>query len=190
MNKTQLLQYLKRRGFSKEILYAFSEVKRENFVPSELGYRAYDNNPLPIGEGQTISQPYTIGMMLSLLDLKKGQKILEVGSGCGYVLALISKITKEKVFGIETIKELVEKSRKNLKGYNIKVYNRDGSKGLEEEAPFDKIIISAACKEIPKTLISQLKNNGIILVMMLLFFRTIRPTLQLEISKIIHLSKQ
>lgn len=162
MNKTQLLQSLKQRGFSKEILYAFSEVKRENFVPSKLEKHAYEDVALPIGEGQTISQPYTIAMMLSLLDLKKGQKILEVGSGCGYVLALISKITKGKVFGIEIIKELVAKSRKNLEEYNIKIYKRDGSKGLLEESPFDRIIISAACKEIPKTLISQLKNNGII----------------------------
>lgn len=163
MNKTELLQSLKQRGFSKEILYAFSEVKRENFIPSKLKSHAYEDTALPVGKGQTISQPYTIGMMLSLLDLRKRQKILEVGSGCGYVLALISKITKEKVFGIEIIKELVEKSKMNLKEYNnIEIYNRDGSRGLEEKAPFDRIIISAACKEIPKRLASQLKNNGII----------------------------
>ncbi len=190
MNKTQLLQYLKRRGFSKEILYAFSEVKRENFVPSKLEKHAYEDVALPIGEGQTISQPYTIGVMLSLLELKSTQKVLEIGSGCGYVLALISKITKEKVFGIEIIKELAEKSKENLKGYNnIKIYHGSGALGLEEKDAisvevqkgsrpsvfrgestretrgslvFDRIIISAACKEIPKKLLPQLKNNGII----------------------------
>ena len=163
MNKTQLLQSLKQKGFSKEILNAFSKVKRENFIPREIKSQAYEDTALPIGEGQTISQPYTIAMMLSLLELKPQQKVLEVGSGCGYVLALISEITKSKVFGIEIIKELAEKSKQNLKDYkNIKVYNRNGAEGLEQEALFDRILISAACKEIPKQLLSQLKENGIL----------------------------
>ena len=140
-----------------------SKIPRENFIPSELKKHAYEDTALPIGEGQTISQPYTIAIMLSLLELKRGQKVLEIGSGCGYVLALISKITQGKVFGIEIIKELVEKSKESLKEYkNVKIYNRDGSEGIPEESPFDRIIISAAGKEIPKKLISQLKNNGII----------------------------
>jgi len=165
MNKQQLLQSLKQKGFSRQILNAFSKVKRENFIPEKIKSHAYEDTALPIGKGQTISQPYTIGMMLSLLGLKKDQKILEIGSGCGYVLALISKIVgrQGKVFGIEIVRELAEKSKETLKEYNnIKIYNRDGSKGLEEKAPFDRIIISAACKEIPKKLTSQLKNNGII----------------------------
>jgi len=163
MNKLQLLQSLEQKGFSKQILGAFSKVKRENFIPSKLEEHAYEDTALPIGKGATISQPYTIAIMLSLLESKTGQRVLEIGSGCGYVLALISKITNEKVFGVEIIKELVEKSRKNLKEYNnVKIYNRDGSKGLQEYSPFDRIIISAACKEIPKKLVSQLKNNGII----------------------------
>ena len=163
MNKNQLLQSLKQKGFSKQIIDAFSEVKRENFVPSKLEKHAYEDTALPIGKGQTISQPYTIAMMLSLLDLKKTQKVLEIGSGCGYVLALISKITKGKVFGIEIVRELAEKSKENLKEYNnIKVYNSDGSKGLPKELPFDRVIISAGGKEIPRKLVFQLKNNGII----------------------------
>ncbi|GAH98217.1 unnamed protein product, partial [marine sediment metagenome] len=103
--------------------------------------------------------------MLNLLDLKKAQKVLEIGSGCGYVLALMSKIigNKGKVYGVEIVKELSEKSKENLKGYkNIKVYKRDGRKGLKEAAPFDRIIISAACKEIPKKILSQLKDKGIV----------------------------
>lgn len=192
MNKLQLLKSLRREGFSKEILNAFSKVKRENFVPERIKHNAYEDIALPIGNGQTISQPYTIAMMFSLLELKTGQKVLEIGSGCGYVLALISEIVgdKGKVFGIEIIKELAEKSKKNLKGYkNIKVYHGSGAKGLKDEnvtlirgikkshpsvfrgesaretggsLAFDRILISAACKEIPKPLLSQLKDNGII----------------------------
>ena len=177
MDKVQLLKHLKQRGFSKEILNAFLKVKRENFIPVKLKKRAYEDNALPIGNSQTISQPYTIAVMLSLLKLKQRQKVLEVGSGCGYVLALISEIVgikstarctpnckiKGQVFGIEIIKELTEKSKQNLKDYkNIKIYNKNGSEGLSKQEPFDRILISAGCRKIPKTLLSQLKNNGII----------------------------
>ena len=162
-DRKELLKSLEKKGFSTEIVDAFSKVKRENFVLSRLEYRAYEDRSFPIGEGQAISQPYTIAEMLSLLELKKRQKVLEIGSGCGYVLALMFEITKGKVFGIERIKKLAEMSRINLKDYNqIKVYCRDGSKGLEQEAPFDRIIISAACEQIPEKLSYQLKNNGII----------------------------
>jgi len=126
MNKTQLLTSLKQKGFSKQILDTFSKIPRENFVSKQLEDRAYEDTPLKIGRGQTISQPYTIAMMLEMLELKKSQKVLEIGSGCGYVLALLSKIVGEdgQVFGIEVIKELAEKSKQNLKGYkNIKVYH-------------------------------------------------------------------
>ncbi len=163
MNKKELLNSLKQKGFPKEILNAFSKVKRENFIPEELKTHAYEDTALSIGKDQTISQPYTIAMMLSLLELKKGHKVLEIGSGCGYVLALISEINKSQVFGVEIIKELAERSRKNLEDFhNIEVYNKDGSKGLPEQAPFDRILISAACEKIPELLFSQLKNNGII----------------------------
>jgi len=162
MNKSQLLSSLKQKGFSKEILNAFEKVKRENFIPKELQSQAYEDTALPIGRGQTISQPYTIAVMLSLLELKPNQKVLEVGSGCGYVLALLSEIVKQ-VYGIEIIKELAEKSKGNLKDYkNIKVYNRDGSRGLKEHIFYDKILISAACKKIPEKLLSQLKQGGIL----------------------------
>lgn len=192
MNKLQLLESLKREGFSKQILNAFSKVKRENFIPESIRHSAYEDTALPIGKAQAISQPYTIAMMFSLLELKIGQKVLEVGSGCGYVLALISEIIgdKGKVFGIEIIKELADKSRENLREYkNIKVYHGNGAKGLRDEnatlirgikrsrplvfrgesaretrgsLAFDRILISAACKEIPKQLISQLKDKGIL----------------------------
>jgi len=165
MNKTQLLGHLKNQGFSKKILNAFAKVKRENFVPKDLEERAYEDRPLPIGGGQTISQPYTIATMLKLLNLKSGQKVLELGSGCGYVLALISGIVgnKGKVYGVEIVKELANKSKNNIKDYkNIKVYNRDGKLGLKEAAPFDRILISAACEKIPKQILNQLKDKGLI----------------------------
>lgn len=165
--KQILIESLKEKGFSKEILMAFSKVKRENFVPQPLKERAYDDNALPIGEGQTISQPYTIALMLEMLNIKprKDMKVLEIGSGCGYVLALISELLgkKGKVFGVEIIPKLAEKSRINLKNYrNVKVYNRNGNLGLEKEKPFSRILISARTEKIPNHLISQLKERGII----------------------------
>lgn len=163
--KQILLESLKSRGFSDEILDAFSKVKREDFVPSNLKKMAYLDEALPIGNGQTISQPYTIATMLSFLNLKKGQKVLEIGSGCGYVLALLSELVGKdgKVFGIEIIKELAEKSRKKTERFkNASVYNKDGRKGLKKRGPFDGILISASCSDIPKPLVSQLDKNGII----------------------------
>ena len=163
MDKSQLLQSLKKKGFSDKILNAFSNVKRESFIPKQLKNIAYEDNALPIGNGQTISQPYTIAIMLQMLNLKPRQKVLEIGSGCGYVLALISKITKSEVYGIEIIKELAEKSKQNLKDYpNISVYNRNGEEGLKEYAPFNRILISAAIKEIPKTILNQLEDKGVL----------------------------
>ena len=165
MNKSQLLEHLKKQGFSKEILNAFSKVKRENFVSKDLEDRAYEDRPLPIGHRATISQPYTIATMLKMLSLKKGQKVLELGSGCGYVLALMSEIVGEKgeVYGIEIVKELANKSKENLKDYkNIEVYNRDGKKGLKKTAPFDRILISAASEGPPRNVLYQLKDKALL----------------------------
>jgi len=165
MDKNQLIQNLKQSGFSEEILKAFSIVKRENFVPNNLKDIVYEDTSLPIGKGQTISQPYTIAVMFSLLELKKGQKVLEIGSGCGYASALMSEIVgpNGKIFGIERINELAKKSRKNLKDYkNIKIYSKNGSFGLPKHALFDRVLISASCREIPPKVIMQVKNNGII----------------------------
>ncbi len=166
-SKDNLLRALKEKGFSKEIINAFSKVKRENFLPEKLKEYAYEDTALSIGFNQTISQPYTIAMMLSLLELKKDQKqkMLEIGSGSGYVLALISVIVGDKgeVYGIERLKELANKSKKPLEKYkNVEVYNRDGIYGLAEKAPFDRIMISAGYNQIPPKLISQLKDKGII----------------------------
>lgn len=165
MEKSELINSLKNRGFSKPILRAFSKVPRENFVPENLKPRAYEDTALPIGFSQTISQPYTIATMLELLEPKKSQKILEVGSGCGYVLALLSELVTDsgKIFGIEIINELAERAKRNLRNYkNVKVFSKNGADGLEEHAPFDRILISAALEEIPDKLIQQLKEDGIL----------------------------
>lgn len=166
MNKQELLDELRKEGFSEEIIRAFDKVPREDFISHDLKNLAYENNPLSIGYGATISQPYTIAFMLSLLELRDNLKILEVGSGSGYVLALINELSKNSgVYGIERIKELVERSRKILDNKkNILIFHGDGSKGLENEKPFDRILVSASSEEIPKKLISQLRYGGILII--------------------------
>lgn len=163
MEKKDLLKKLRKDRVPDYLLEVFEKVPRENFVPPKT-HKAmiYENLPLDIGYNQTISQPFTIAVMLNLLDLKKGQKVLEVGSGCGYVLALISEITKSKVYGIEKIKKLAEQSKENLKDYDVEIYNKNGAEGLGEKAPYDRILISASCEKIPKTLLNQLTDNGIL----------------------------
>lgn len=164
MQKEKLIKELRKQKIPENILEVFRKVKRENFLPEKLKTYAYKNYPLPIGQGQTISQPYTIAFMLILLELKDKQKILEVGSGSGYVLALISEISKKsELFGIERIKELAESSQKILNSKkNIKIIYGDGSKGLKKESPFDRIITSAASEDIPQKLVKQLKIGGIL----------------------------
>jgi protein-L-isoaspartate(D-aspartate) O-methyltransferase len=165
MKKDELIQLLREKHFSPKILEAFSEVPREDFTPYQFRGKSYEDTALPIGHGQTISQPYTIALMLSNLDIKPGQKVLEVGSGSGYVLALISYLVgkKGRVFGVEVIKELFLKSREKLNDYrNVRVYHKNGSHGLDEEMLFDRIIISAACRNIPEKLMAQLKVSGIL----------------------------
>ena len=164
--KQQLLESLKRHGFPEKIINAFGKVNREEFIPKENKRQTYEDIPLPIGYNQTISQPYTIAFMLNLLDVKNKQKILEVGSGSGYVLALISELNpKGKVFGIERIKELAESSEEKLKQYNnVKVVHENGFLGLEKKAPFDRILVSASAEKIPERLIKQLKKDGILVV--------------------------
>src|SRR3989344_6022831 len=113
MNKKELIEHLRKQGFSEAILKGFENVKRDDFIPKEYKKYAYYDDAVPIGHGSTISQPYTIAFMLEL-D-KKVEKILEIGSGSGYVLALLSEITRAKIYGVELIKELAEKSNEVLK---------------------------------------------------------------------------
>ncbi|MGA2130153.1 MAG: protein-L-isoaspartate O-methyltransferase [Candidatus Pacearchaeota archaeon] len=169
MNKKELLWSLRERGAPEKIIDAFSKVNRENFISNNLKKMAYEDTPLPLTKGQTTSQPYTIALMLSNLHLKPGQKVLEIGSGSGYVLALISELIGKtgKVIGLEIIPELVKKSKENIEdaGYkNIKIYKRNGSNGFPDEAKFDRILISAALRDVPEKIMAQLKTHGGILV--------------------------
>lgn len=150
----------------KNIIKAFKQIKREDFILKGYEKEAYGDYPLPILKGQTISQPTTVMLMLQALELKKTDKVLEVGAGSGYCAALISKIAKKVITTeiIRPLKEFAEKNIKNAKIKNIEVVYHDGSAGYEKKAPYDKIIVTAACKSIPKPLIRQLKEGGIILI--------------------------
>ena len=166
--KTELINFWKESLGIKEIeLNAFKDVNREDFVPQNLKSRAYEDIPLPLLRGKTISQPTTVVLMTHALDLQLGEKVFEVGTGSGYQAAIIAKIIgkKGKVITTEIVPELVSFAKQNLnkaKIENVKIYEDDGSKGIPGEAPYDKIIITAACKEFPKPLLNQLKPNGII----------------------------
>jgi len=165
MQKEELIHSL-REKFPEKIVSAFQKVKRENFLPDHLKSYAYEDMALPLEEGSTISQPKTISFMLELLELKQNQKILEIGSGSGYVLALLSEIIKNgKIYGMEIKKTLAINSKKLLEeDSNIEIFNRSGFDGLPEFAPFDRILISASCKDmrVPYNLTEQLKDKGIL----------------------------
>ena len=153
---------LERRIKSKEVEKAFLEVKREEFVPENIKNYAYIDSPLEIGQGQTISAPHMVAIMVEGLDIKKGQKILEIGAGSGYHAAVLSRIVKE-VYTVEIIPPLGRAAEKRLKeaAYeNIQVKVGDGYYGWEEYAPFDCIIVTAASDHIPPPLIKQLKRGG------------------------------
>ena len=166
MTKEDLTENLKKKGFPEEIINAFSRVKREEFVPEKFVGYAYEDIALPAADGSTISQPSTVAFMLGLLEPKQGQKILEIGSGSGYVLALISEIIKAgKIYGVERLKDLAIRSKKVLsRDTNIEIIIRSGFNGLPEFAPFDRILISAAAEKVPRRLYSQLKDPGIMVV--------------------------
>ena len=163
MQKQHLISYLKSKGFPEKITNAFDEIKRELFIPEGSKHLAYENRPLPIGSNQSISQPYTIAFMLDLLDIENNQKILEVGSGSGYVLALMNEISKDsKIFGLEIIEFLTNSSRNILsKNKNIKVIQGNGNNGIPKQAPFNRILVSASANQIPPKLLEQLKVKGI-----------------------------
>ncbi|MEK6855990.1 MAG: protein-L-isoaspartate O-methyltransferase [Nanoarchaeota archaeon] len=164
MNKTELLDFLRKKGFSDKIISAFEKIKRELFIPEHTFLYAYDDMAIPLEPGTTLSQPSTIAFMLTLLNPQDGQKILEIGSGTGYLLSLISELCpKSEIYGLEINRKFAVSSRKIL-GENNKVHiiNRNGNNGLPEKAEFDRIIISAALKTKPHKFLSQLSENGIL----------------------------
>ena len=150
---------------SDKVAKAMLEVPRHLFVPPHLRKEAYNDYPLPIGHGQTISAPHMVAIMCDLLDLREGEKVLEVGTGSGYHAAVVSRIVGEKglVVTVERIPELAETARKIYEslGYdNIVVVVADGSLGYGELAPYDKIYVTASAPKIPVKLLAQLKNGG------------------------------
>lgn len=170
-DKEVLIEQLKRYGYikSKRVEQAFLSVPRELFVPGYLRDYAYADTPLEIGSGQTISAPHMVAIMCEALELTEGQRVLEVGAGSGYHAAVVAKIVGDKghVYTVERILELAEKAKTNLKKAgveNVTVTVGDGSLGLPEHAPYDRIYVTCAAPSIPPPLEEQLKENGIILI--------------------------
>ena len=159
-------QILARGIVDTATLRALSTVPRHEFVPAELAHLAYDDTPLPIGQGQTISQPYIVALMTQLISPRKSQRVLEVGTGSGYQAAVLAEIV-DSVFTIEIVPELARSSAGRLRrlGYgNVVVRQGDGYLGWIEHAPFDAIVVTAAADEIPKPLTEQLSVGGVMVI--------------------------
>ena len=147
---------------SRKVIKAFEDVPRENFLPERLRGLAYSDTPLPIPGGQTISAPHMVAVMSEYLDVEANHKILEIGAGSGYQAAILSKMApRGRVYTIEVVLELTDFAKKNLAGYkNVRVFSGDGSIGLPEYAPYDRIIATAGCPSIPRPWMDQLKEGG------------------------------
>jgi protein-L-isoaspartate(D-aspartate) O-methyltransferase len=156
-------QQLRQRNITDErVLKAMQEVPRHRFVPEHLQNSAYTDGPLPIGDGQTISQPYIVAYMSQLLDLGPEDRALEIGTGSGYQAAILAHLAK-RVYSVERIERLAEQARKTLRGIginNVEVVVRDGSSGLPEHAPYAGIIVTAAAPQAPEPLKKQLADGG------------------------------
>ncbi|MBS1256185.1 MAG: Protein-L-isoaspartate O-methyltransferase [Deltaproteobacteria bacterium] len=153
---------LKPRGItSTEVLKAMMDVPRYEFVPESIRGLAYADRPLPIGEGQTISQPYVVAWMSEMLELEKGMKVLEIGTGSGYQAAILAELGAH-TFSMEIRPNLARdvKIRLRLLGYRVQVRQGDGYYGWKEHAPFDRVIITAAANHVPRPLLDQLKPGG------------------------------
>ncbi|WP_127844729.1 protein-L-isoaspartate(D-aspartate) O-methyltransferase [Psychroflexus aestuariivivens] len=164
--KRMIEDQLKGRDITDEdVLDAMQQVDRELFVPEDKKDRAYDDSPLPIGKSQTISQPYIVAYMAQELNLEESDTVLEIGTGCGYNAAVLSRLVK-KVYSIEIIEWLSKMAKENIEKTdydNIEMKHDDGYEGWSENGPFDAIQLTAAPAEIPETLKKQLKIGGKIL---------------------------
>lgn len=164
--RVKLVETIRRKGISDEnVLQAIAKVPRHLFMESVFVHRAYEDDAFPIGNGQTISQPYTVAFQSELLKIKKGDKVLEIGTGSGYQASVLFEMGA-KVFTIERQKDLFVNAQKTLGllGYKINFFYGDGYKGLPTYGPFDKILITAAAPEIPDELIKQLAPGGIMVI--------------------------
>lgn len=159
-------QYTGRDAFDERVLAALREVPREDFVPPGLQHRAYDNLPLPIGHGQTISQPYIVALMTDLVAPEPGHVVLEIGTGSGYQAAVLSKLVK-RVYTMDIVEALATEAALRLQrlGYdNVEVRCGNGRLGWSEHAPYDAILVAAAAGDIPPALIAQLKPGGTLVI--------------------------
>ncbi|MBT3691268.1 protein-L-isoaspartate(D-aspartate) O-methyltransferase [Candidatus Woesearchaeota archaeon] len=169
--KNTLIKFWKNSyNFDKKIMLAFRDIPREKFVLKKYKNEAYADMALPLLMGQTISQPTTIMIMLNALEVKRGENVLEIGTGSGYQTALLSKLVgpRGKVTSLEVLPELIDFAKKNLRKIkldkNIKIVKIDGSKGYEKFAPYDKIIVAAASPKINQVLLSQLIREGVMVL--------------------------
>jgi protein-L-isoaspartate(D-aspartate) O-methyltransferase len=169
--RRNLINNLKKEGriYTLAVEKAFLDTPRELFIPESLKNHAYIDTPLEIGNGQTISAPHMVAIMVEALDLEKNQKVLEIGAGSGYHAAIVSKIigNEGQVYTIERFSSLAEFARKNLEKVdikNVKVESGDGSEGLAKYAPYDRIYVTCAAPHIPPPLIDQLKDKGKLMV--------------------------
>ena len=170
--KKRLIEGLISRGYisSQNVIGAMSAVPREIFLPEDQRQFAYSDTPLRIGEGQTISAPHMVGLMLELLELKKGHKVLEVGGGSGYHAAMAASIVgnEGQVYSVELKKELAERGEANIRKAgllgSVSVILGDGSKGLKMFAPFDRIMTACGAPSVPQPLLDQLKEGGIMVL--------------------------
>jgi len=162
----ELASYTDVSEISEKVIDALRNVDRSKFVSKKLGKDAFANSPLPIGHGQTISQPFIVAMMTEVLDVQKTDKVLEIGTGSGYQAAILGKLA-QNVYTIEIVSELAKEATSRLKelGYdNVEVREGDGWYGWPEVAPFDKIMVTATAEEIPAKLVEQLEPGGLLVM--------------------------
>ena len=164
-----LITIMKKSGFLNDdkVESAIRKISRHEFVPILLKEEAYEDTPLAIMKNQTISQPSVVSRMTEWLDIREGQKILEIGSGSGWQTAILSYLAGNgKIYSIERHSELADFAKKNLDKLginNVKVILGDGNLGFPEESPFDRIIVTAACKKVPESLLEQLSTDGLLI---------------------------
>ena len=167
VRKIRLILELRESGISNSnVLSALEIIPREKFIPLNYRNQAYENIALPIGDNQTISQPYVVAKMTELLEPEKSSIVMEVGTGSGYQTAVLSHLFK-RIYTIERHKKLIDKAENtlnNLKINNIVYYHGDGTKGWPAKFNFKRIIITAVSKKVPKKILSQLSNNGILIL--------------------------
>jgi len=164
--RKRLVEEVRSKGIvNDQVLAAIGKIPRHLFLDSSFESFAYQDVPFPIGSGQTISQPYTVAFQSQLLDIKKGDKVLEVGTGSGYQAIVLVELGA-KVYSIERQRKLYDKTSKLITdlGYFVKLFYGDGYKGLPTYAPFNKIIVTAGAPEVPKELLKQLKVGGILVI--------------------------